>query len=62
MAVDVQVGKTDKVRRVEQFGGSGEADQDIGLGRSAPARLASFLGNGVIERRHPATGFLEPRS
>ena len=46
---------------VEQFGGLGEADQDIGLRRPAPARIAAFLGDGVVERRHPASGLLQLR-
>ena len=38
-----------------------EVDQDVGLRRSAPARVAVFLGDGLIERRHPAAGLLQLR-
>ena len=61
MAVDVEVGKAGAVRGVEQLGGLGEVDQDIGLRRPAPAWCPALLGDGVIERRHPASGFLQLR-
>jgi hypothetical protein len=61
MAVDVEVGEAGAVRGVEQFGGLGEADQDISLRRPAPACIAAFLREGVIKRRHSATGFLQLR-
>jgi tetratricopeptide (TPR) repeat protein len=62
MAVDVELGEAGAVRGVEQFGGLGEADQDIGLRRPAAACIAAFLRDGVIKRRHPATGFLQLRA
>ena len=62
MAVDIEVGKAGAVRGVEQFGGSREFDQDVGLLRSAPARVAAFLGDGFIERRHPAPGLFQLRA
>ena len=62
MAVDVEIGEAGAVRRVEQFGGLREVDQDIGLRRAAPARIAAFLGDGLVERRHPAAGLLQLRA
>jgi hypothetical protein len=62
MAIDIEVGEAGAVRCVEQFGGLGEADQDIGLRRPAPACIAIFLGDGVIEGRHPASGLLQLRA
>lgn len=59
MAVDIEVGEAGAVRRVEQFGGLGDADQDIGLLGTAPACITAFFADGVIESRHPATGFLQ---
>ena len=56
MAVDVEVGEAGAVRRVEQFGGLREVRSGY---RPASARarcVAVFLGDGVIERRHPAPG------
>ena len=44
---------------MEQFGGLCEFDQDVGLGRSAPACVSTFLGDGLIERRDAATGLLQ---
>ena len=61
MAVDVEIGEAGAIRRVEQLGGLCEADQDIGLRRPAPAWRPALLGDGVIERRHPASGFLQLR-
>src|SRR5262249_53025901 len=56
MAVDVDVGEGGAVGRVEQFGGLREVNQDIGLFPSAPAlaHISTFLGDRLIERRHPA--------
>jgi len=60
MAVDVDVGEGGAVGRVEQFGGLREVNQDIGLGRPAPApaHISTFLGDRLIERRHPASNLL----
>ena len=62
MAVDVEVGEAGAVRRVEQLGGLREVDQDVGLRRAAPARFAALLGDGLVERRHPAAGLLQLRA
>ena len=61
MAVDVEIGEAGAVRRVEQLGRLREVDQDVGLRRAAPARVAVLLGDGLVERRHPAAGFLQLR-
>ena len=45
--------------RVEQFGGLREFDQDVGLRRSAPASVAAFLGDGLVECGHPAARTLQ---
>ena len=61
MALDVEVGETSAVRGMDQFSGLREADQDIGLRRPASAYIATFFSDGVIERRHPASGLLQLR-
>ena len=60
VAVDVEIGEAGSVRRVEQFGGLREFDQNVGLRRSAPANIAAFLGDSFVECGDAATGFLEP--
>ncbi len=62
VAVDFEVGEAGAVRGVEQFGGLREVDQDVGLRRPAPAGVAAFLGDGLVERRHAAAGLLELRA
>ena len=62
MAVDVQIGEAGSVRRMEQFGGLGEFDQDVGLLWSAPAKIPAFLGDGLVKRGDAAAGLLELRS
>ena len=62
MAVDVEIGEAGSVRRVEQLGGLREVDQDVGLRRAAPAGVAALLGDGLVERRHPAAGLLQLRA
>ena len=62
MAIDIEVGEAGAVRCVEEFGGLGEADQDISLRRPAPACIAAFRRDCVIKRHHPATGFLQLRA
>ena len=59
MAVDVEIGEAGSVGCMEQFGGLCEVDQDIGLGRPAPANISTFLSDSLIERRHPAARTLQ---
>jgi hypothetical protein len=61
MIFDQDVGKGRAVRRMEQLGRACEVDQDVGLRRTAPA-ISAFLGHGLVERRHPTSGLLEPRA
>jgi hypothetical protein len=58
MPIDGEISEADAVRRVEQLGRGRQFNQDVGLGRSAPAGIAAFLGDGFIERRYAAAGFL----
>ena len=59
VAVDVEIGEAGSVGRMEQFGRLREVDQDIGLRRAAPANITAFLGDGLVERRHPAARTLQ---
>jgi hypothetical protein len=61
MVVDVKVGEAGAVRLVKQFGRLRELDQDVGLRRAAPAYFSAFLGDRLIERRHPTSGLLQLR-
>src|ERR1700677_633669 len=62
MAVDVEVCETGAIRRMEQLGGLREVDQYVGLRRAAPAYVATFLGNRLVEGGDPAACFLQLRA
>ena len=62
VTVDVEIGEGCAVGRVEQLGGAGEVDQDVGLGRPPPIGVAVLLADGVVERSHAAAGLLQLRA
>ena len=57
MSVDLQIGEACAVGCMEKIGLSGQADQDIGLLRTAPARVAVLLCEGLSSAvtRQPAS-------
>jgi len=61
MPVDVEIGEAGPVRGVEQLGRLRQLNEDVRLRRAAPARVPVLLGYGLVERRHPALGFLQLR-
>ena len=61
MIVDHDFSKGRAIRRMEQLSCACKVDQDVGLRRTAPT-IPAFLSHRVVERRHPASGFLEPRA
>src|SRR5438477_4296554 len=62
VTVDVEVGETGPIRRMEQLGGLCEVDQYVSLRRAAPAHVATFFGNRLVEGGDAAAGLLELRA
>ena len=61
MAVDVEIGEAGAVGGVEQFGGCASSIRMSACVGPRP-RVAAFLGDGLVERRHAAPGLLQLRA
>jgi len=60
MIIDVDISKTSAVGRMEQFGSLRETNQNIGLRRTTPANISTFLRHSPVKRRNPAALALQP--
>jgi hypothetical protein len=60
MTVDVDISESCAIGRVEKLGGSGEFNQDVGLGRPAPADIADFFHDRLVKRADAHSGLLQP--
>src|SRR5205823_5693817 len=59
VAIDVEVCEASSVRRMEQLRRLRQIDQDIRLRRAAPAGVAAFLSDSLVERRHSCSRSLQ---